>query len=54
MLAPPAGLEPATFKKILYIDLDGPMVDFRHAIESLDPLLAAEYQGREGYRGSTR
>lgn len=34
-------------KKVLYIDMDGVIVDFESAFDRLDPALRAEYQGRE-------
>lgn len=37
-----------TRRKILYIDLDNTLVDFRKRLESLDPVVLAKYVGCEG------
>jgi 5'(3')-deoxyribonucleotidase len=36
----------STQKKILYIDLDNTLVDFRKRMDALDPLVLARYEGR--------
>ena len=35
-----------TKRKVLYIDLDNTLVDFRKRLQGLDPLVLAKYEGR--------
>jgi 5'(3')-deoxyribonucleotidase len=40
-------MEAPTVRKVLYIDMDNTLVDFRARLDGIDPVLREQYRGRE-------